>query len=173
MPLLADVLEVVTVPVLAAGGIASARAMAAVLAAGAAGVRVGTRFAATQESGAHPDYLAALLAAPAEATVLTDAFSVGWTDATHRVLRSAVAAAEALPDEVVGMWQTRSGSQPIPRWFAWPPSREMTGHVEAMAMYAGQSVGQVTQLVPASQVVSELAQGAERLLRRRGCDPSV
>lgn len=97
MPLLADVLEVVTVPVLAAGGIASARAMAAVLAAGAAGVRVGTRFAATQESGAHPDYLAALLAAPAEATVLTDAFSVGWTDATHRVLRSAVAAAEALP----------------------------------------------------------------------------
>jgi enoyl-[acyl-carrier protein] reductase II len=49
----------------------------------------------------------------------------------------------------------------------------MTGHVEAMAMYAGQSVGQVTQVVPAAQVVSELAEGAEQLLRRRGCDPSV
>jgi nitronate monooxygenase len=64
LPLLADVLEVVTVPVLAAGGIASARAMAAVLAAGAAGVRVGTRFVATQESGAHPDYVAALVGPP-------------------------------------------------------------------------------------------------------------
>jgi nitronate monooxygenase len=166
LPLLADVLEVVTVRVLAAGGIASGRAMAAVLAAGAAGVRVGTRFLATQESGAHPDYVAALLAAPAEAVVLTDAFSVGWADATHRVLRSAVAAAQALPDEVVGVWQSWSGSQPIPRWFAWPPSREMTGHVEAMAMSAGQSVGQVTQAVPAAQVVTELVEGAERLLRR-------
>jgi hypothetical protein len=68
LPLLAEVLEVVTVPVLAAGGITSARAMAAALAAGAAGVRVGTRFVATQESGAHPDYVAALLAAAAEAT---------------------------------------------------------------------------------------------------------
>ena len=53
IPLLADVLEVVTVPVLAAGGISTARGMAAALAAGAAGVRVGTRFVATEESGAH------------------------------------------------------------------------------------------------------------------------
>lgn len=62
LPLLAGVLDAVMVPVLAAGGIASARSMAAVLAAGAAGVRVGTRFLATAESGAHPEYVAALLA---------------------------------------------------------------------------------------------------------------
>jgi NAD(P)H-dependent flavin oxidoreductase YrpB (nitropropane dioxygenase family) len=168
LPLLADVLEVVAIPVLAAGGITSARAMAAALAAGAAGVRVGTRFVATQESGAHPDYVAALLAAPAEATVLTETFSVGWPDAAHRVLRSAVAAAQALPDEVVAMWQTGNELRPIPRWFAYPPSREITGHVEAMAMYAGQGVGQVKQVVPAAQVVTELADGAEELLRRWG-----
>jgi NAD(P)H-dependent flavin oxidoreductase YrpB (nitropropane dioxygenase family) len=95
LPLLAGVLEVVTVPVLAAGGIASARSMAAVLAAGAAGVRVGTRFLATPESGAHPDYVAALLAADSEATVLTEAFAVGWPKAPHRVLGSALQAAEA------------------------------------------------------------------------------
>lgn len=173
LPLLAEVLEVVTVPVLAAGGITSARAMAAALAAGAAGVRVGTRLVATQESGAHPDYVAALLAAAAEATVLTEAFSVGWPDAPHRVLRSAVAAAQALPDEVVATVQTGSGSEPIPRWFVATPSREVTGHVEAMALYAGQGVGQVTQVVPAAQVVTELAEGAERLLRRWGTGPSA
>jgi NAD(P)H-dependent flavin oxidoreductase YrpB (nitropropane dioxygenase family) len=159
LPLLADVLEEVTVPVLAAGGISSARAMAAVLAAGAAGVRVGTRFVATQESGAHPDYVAALLAASAEATVLVEAFSIGWPGAPHRVLSSAVAAAGAHPDEVVAMLQTGSGAQPIPLWFVSTPSREVTGHVEAMALYAGQGVGQVTEVVPAAQVVTELAEG--------------
>src|SRR5215467_2566776 len=53
-PLLESVLGRVEVPVLAAGGIGDAAAFAAVLAAGAAGVRVGTRFIATTESGAHP-----------------------------------------------------------------------------------------------------------------------
>ena len=172
IPLLADVLEVVTVPVLAAGGISTARGMAAALAAGAAGVRVGTRFVATEESGAHPDYVAALLAAPAEATILVEAFSVGWPGAPHRVLSSAVAAAEAHPDEMVAMLETESGSQPIPLWFVATPNREVTGHVEAMALYAGQGVGQVTQVVPAAQVVTELAEGADRLLRRWGAGPS-
>jgi NAD(P)H-dependent flavin oxidoreductase YrpB (nitropropane dioxygenase family) len=120
------VLDVVTVPVLAAGGISSARAMAAALAAGAAGIRVGTKFVATEESGAHPDYIAALLAADADATILVEAFSGGWPGAPHRVLSSAVAAAEAHPDEVIAMLETESGSQPIPRWLSATPSREMT-----------------------------------------------
>ena len=54
LPLLEQVLAAVDVPVLAAGGIGSGRAMAAVLAAGADGVRVGTRFLAVQEAEAHP-----------------------------------------------------------------------------------------------------------------------
>jgi hypothetical protein len=57
------------------------------------------------------------------------------------------------------MLQTGSGSQPIPLWFVATPDREVTGHVEAMALYAGQGVGQVTQVVPAAQVVTELAEG--------------
>ncbi len=62
LPLLNEVLEVVEVPVIAAGGIASGRAMAGALAAGAAAVRVGTRFVASQEANAHPDYIAVLIA---------------------------------------------------------------------------------------------------------------
>ncbi len=64
--LLAQVLPAVDVPVVAAGGIATGAALAAVLNAGAAGARVGTRFVASAESGAHPEYVAALLAASAE-----------------------------------------------------------------------------------------------------------
>jgi nitronate monooxygenase len=137
------------------------------------GSESGRGFVATEESGAHPDYVAALLVAHAEATILVEAFSVGWPGAPHRVLSSAVVAAEAHPDEAVAMLQTESGSQPIPLWSRATPSREMTGHVEAMALYAGQGVGQVTQVVPAAQVVTELAEGADRLLRRWGADPSA
>jgi nitronate monooxygenase len=164
LPLLAGVLDAVTVPVLAAGGIANARSVAAVLAAGAAGARVGTRFLATPESGAHPGYVAALLAADGEATVLTEASAVGWPNAPHRVLRSALQAAEAFDGEVVGTVAAGSRSVPLPRLSARTPSREVTGTVEAMALYAGQGVGQVTEVVPAAQVVAELAQGAARLL---------
>ena len=83
--LLDECLRAVDVPVLAAGGIGTGKAMAAALAAGADGVRVGTRFVAATEAGAHPTYVAALIAAQAEDTEYTAAFSVGWRNAPHRV----------------------------------------------------------------------------------------
>src|SRR5256712_1130267 len=61
LTLLGRVLDSVKVPVLAAGGIGSGRALAAVLAAGASGVRVGTRFIAATEAGARPGYVKSLL----------------------------------------------------------------------------------------------------------------
>ena len=90
-PLLAEVLDAVDVPVLAAGGIASGRLLAAALAAGADGVRLGTRFVATLESGAHDAYKQALVTAPGDGTVLTEAYATMWPDTvrTARVLRRA------------------------------------------------------------------------------------
>jgi len=84
LPLLGEVLETVDVPVVAAGGIGTARAMAGALAAGADGVRVGTRFVASAEAWVHPGYKQGLVAAQARDSVYTRAFSVGW-DAPHRV----------------------------------------------------------------------------------------
>jgi NAD(P)H-dependent flavin oxidoreductase YrpB (nitropropane dioxygenase family) len=166
LPLLDAALDAISVPVVAAGGIASARSMAAALAAGASAVRIGTRFLATPESGAHPDYVAALLAAGAGDTVLTTAFSVGWPDAPHRVLASAVAAAEAFDRETVGTLDANGESQPLPRFTARTPSREVSGAIEAMALYAGEGVGQVTEITEAESLVRELSAGAETLLRR-------
>jgi nitronate monooxygenase len=83
-PLLESVLGQVGVPVLAAGGIGDARAYAAALAAGADGVRAGTRFVAAAESGAHPAYKQAVTGAAAGATEITGAFSICPLCATPR-----------------------------------------------------------------------------------------
>jgi NAD(P)H-dependent flavin oxidoreductase YrpB (nitropropane dioxygenase family) len=165
LPLLSAVLDIVPVPVVAAGGIVTARSMAGALAAGAAAVRIGTRMLATTESGAHPDYVAALLAAGDDATVLTGAFSVGWPDAPHRVLRTALAAAEAFDGDTVGTVAVGGARQPLPRLAAKTPTRDVSGTVSAMALYAGQGVGQVSKVTPAAQVVTELTEQAALLLQ--------
>jgi len=167
LPLLGEVLDAVPVPVLAAGGIGTGRAMAAALAAGADGVRVGTRFAAAEEAGAHPRYLEALLGARAKDTVYTGAFSVGWPDAPVRVLRSSLAAAEAFPHEIVGEAINRDGSvASIPRLMAGVPDRLTSGQIDAMCWPAGESVSGLKRLQCAGEIVRELAAEAEDLLRR-------
>ncbi len=165
LPLLDSVLDAIDIPVVAAGGIATARGVAAVLAAGAAGARVGTRFVATSEANAHPLYVDALLRASADDTVLTTAFSGMWPDAPHRVLRSCIEAAEAVTTDIVGEMSFGATRMPVPRFSVPSPSRDTTGAIAAMALYAGESVGAVTKVVPAAEVVRELAEGAERLLR--------
>ena len=165
LALLDEILDEVEIPVLGAGGIGGARTMAAVLAAGAAGVRVGTRFLATTESAAHPDYIDALVGASAADTVYTTAFSVGWPDAPHRSLRSAVAAMEAYDGEVVGEIVDGPIRSPIRKGAAFSPTNHASGAIEAMALHAGESVGNVRRVESAGQVVRELAGGAEALLR--------
>jgi NAD(P)H-dependent flavin oxidoreductase YrpB (nitropropane dioxygenase family) len=174
LALLDEVLPAVTVPVLAAGGIGSGRAMAAALAAGASGVRVGTRFVAAEESGAHPEYVRALIAAEAGDTVYTGAFSVGWPDAPHRVLRSCIAAAEACPDEIIGdrlstAARYENGPRtPVRRFQTLAIDTNVAGAIAAMPHWAGESVGGVKRVEPAAAIVGELAGEAERLLRRWG-----
>jgi nitronate monooxygenase len=104
IPLLSQVLGEVAIPVLAAGGIGSARALAAVLAAGAAGARCGTRFVAARESGAHPVYVEALVRARAEDSVRTTLYHVGCPlcPSTHGVLKSAIDAAHSLASNPAG-----------------------------------------------------------------------
>jgi NAD(P)H-dependent flavin oxidoreductase YrpB (nitropropane dioxygenase family) len=159
------VLDAVSVPVIAAGGIGSARDVAAALAAGASAVRIGTRFIAASESVAHPDYVRAVLAAAAEDSTLTDVFKSGW-DAPHRVLRSCVEAAMAFEREFVGASVWAGQPIPIERFSVTPPDRSTTGEIRAMALYAGRSVEHAREVKPAREIVAELMDGAEALLRR-------
>lgn len=157
LPLLDLVLDAVSVPVVAAGGLGSARAVAAVIAAGAAAARVGTRFLAAEEADVHPSYLDALVRARAEDTVVTTTFSHLWPDAPHRVLRSCVAAALDTHDDVVGRTELGPGLQlPVLRLSPPSPGRSTTGHVEGMALYAGESVDHVVGRMTAAQIVADL-----------------
>jgi nitronate monooxygenase len=158
--LLPAVLDAVDVPVVAAGGIATAADVRRVLALGADAVRVGTRFVATDESDAHDRYVELLAGATGEDTVLTEAFGVGWPDAPHRVLASALAAAEASTSEVVARMTMPDGSvNEIPRFGTTPPNRATAGELDALALYAGTGVAAVTGRERAADVVAELTAG--------------
>jgi nitronate monooxygenase len=163
--LLDAVLSAVEVPVLAAGGVATARGMAAALAAGADGVRVGTRFLLAEESSAHPRYRAAIIAASAADTVVTGAFQVYWPDAPHRVLRASLDAASQRKGEVSGASYPDGGS--IPLFAPSPPSDQIGGPIDALAHYAGESVTAAAEVLPAADIIRQIADGAETQLRDR------
>jgi nitronate monooxygenase len=137
--LLPSVLAAVRIPVVAAGGVATAERFAELMQMGADGVRVGTRFLACPESGAHPGYVRSLLAADGEDTTLTEWFGENWENAPHRVLRSAIDAA-----------QQSGWRQPV------PPYKGVDHDASEMAMYAGTAVGDVTTVEPAAAIVADL-----------------
>lgn len=167
LPLLDQILETLDVPVVAAGGIGGPRSMAAVLAAGAAAARVGTRFVAAEEADTHEDYAKALVAADAEEAQITTTFSAEWPGAPHRALKASIDAATTSSDDVIAEVGLPGGLRiPVPRLSVMPPGRDTTGNVAAMAHYAGHSVAMVRSRQPAADIVSDLVDGAERLLAK-------
>jgi nitronate monooxygenase len=160
LPLLAEVRRAVSLPLLAAGGIGDPASARAALAGGAVVVVMGTRFLASEESDAHPDYKARVLEAEAHDTVLTGLFDVGWPDSPHRVIRNST----------YERWEAAggppSGQRPgegeqvadgILRYASNPPFASTRGEIEAMALYAGQSVGAIAEVEPAAAIVERFA----------------
>jgi nitronate monooxygenase len=160
LPLLAEVQRAVPLPVLAAGGIGDPASARAALDAGAQAVVMGTRFLASDESDAHPIYKACLLEAEARDTVLTGLFDVGWEDSPHRVLRNSTYerwedAGSPPNGERPGEGDEIAGGSP--RYASNPPLADTEGDIEAMAMYAGESVGAITAVEPATAIVERFA----------------
>jgi nitronate monooxygenase len=164
--LLPQVLRAVAgrVPVVAAGGIATGADIARVLAQGADGAMLGTRFVATQESRAHPEYKRRLVEAPHGQTALTTCFDGGWPQMPHRVLRNATLERW----EAAGCPQTgqRPGEgdevardergAPIRRYEDTAPRAGMSGDIAAMCLYAGIGVDRVTDIPTAAELVCRL-----------------
>jgi NAD(P)H-dependent flavin oxidoreductase YrpB (nitropropane dioxygenase family) len=159
LPLLAEVRRAVSLPLLAAGGIADPASARAARVAGAAAVVMGTRFVASDECDAHPQYQARLLEAEARDTVLTELFDVGW-EAPHRVIRNSTyerweAASRPPAGERPG--EGEQVAPGVPRYAANLPLSGTEGDVEAMAMYAGQGVGAIDAVEPAAAIVERFA----------------
>jgi nitronate monooxygenase len=165
--------EVAPVPVVAAGGIADGRGLAAVLALGAAGAWVGTRFLSAPEAAIHPDYRRRILAAGEADTFYGTLFDRGWPDAPHRTLRnSTVEAWEQAGRPVSGSRPgeddqpaSRPDGSPINRYAASTPTAAMTGDVEPLPHWAGQGVGLVTREESAAAIVDSLVREAEEAIK--------
>jgi NAD(P)H-dependent flavin oxidoreductase YrpB (nitropropane dioxygenase family) len=164
-------------PVLAAGGIADGRGLAAALALGADGVLIGTCLVATEESGAHPAYKQRIVDATGADSVLTDVFEIGWPGLPERALRNAtIEAWEAEPEprvrpsdrpvEVIARRPLSDGELEIPRWWVDTPHAGDVGAVDEMALYAGPAAGLVRAVLPAGEVVQRMAAEAESVLAR-------
>ncbi|WP_202512453.1 nitronate monooxygenase [Streptomyces sp. SID3343] len=176
LPLIPAVVDAVSpVPVIAAGGIADGRGLAAVLTLGAQAAWVGTRFLASEEARTHEVYRSRVVAAAETDAVHTLAFDGGWPGAAHRALWNSTLeaweaagrpAASERPGEgdvvASGPWgdQLRYGDMmPLPG---------MRGDLEAMALYAGQSAGLVREVLPAARIVEGFVREATDVLSRLG-----
>lgn len=163
-------------PVVAAGGIADGRGLAAVLALGAEAAWVGTRLLLAEENDAHPAYRARVAGARETDTVLSEVFDGGWETAPHRCLDNETlqawrAAGEPEPGrrpgegDVVGHG---ADGTPIHRYSLENPDAGATGDVTAMALYAGQSAGLVREGASAADIIDGMVDDAAAILKRLG-----
>jgi nitronate monooxygenase len=166
LPLVPAVVDAVApVPVIAAGGIADARGVAAVLALGAQAAWLGTRFLLADEMPIHEDYRRRLIAAAeTDPQWYPNLYEVGWPDSPHRALRNSTATAwEAAgrpplaqrpgAGDVIARF---ASGEAIVRYEPAPPMVGTTGEIEALSMWAGQSVALARQEQPAADIVTEL-----------------
>lgn len=153
--LLPAVVDAVRIPVVATGGIADARGVAAALMLGASAVQVGTGFLRAPEAALHPAWADALGRTPPEGTVVSRVFSgrAGRSIATAYV-RTATSA-DAPP----------AAPYPVQRGLTAAMRREAqrTGDIDRMQAWAGQSAA-LARAEPAAQIVDRLWTGARRLL---------
>ena len=171
----ATVEAVAPLPVIAAGGIATGRGVAAALQLGAQSVSLGTRFLCSEESRAAREYKQRIVAATAEDTVHTKMFDVGWPDAAHRVLRNAAVreweAAGSPPvgerageGEIIGKMPVAGETVDLPRYGVFMPLDGFEGDLEHAVLYSGQSCALVDDVLPAARIVHDLVRTADALL---------
>jgi enoyl-[acyl-carrier protein] reductase II len=147
LTLVPQVADAVAIPVIAAGGIADGRGMAAALALGAGGVQVGTRFAVTQESSAHDIYKRIVADAKDCDTILTLKKVTPVRMIKTPFARKALAAEQRGASreellELLGHKRERAGI--------------FEGNIEEGEFEAGQSAGLVNDIPPAGEVVRRM-----------------
>jgi NAD(P)H-dependent flavin oxidoreductase YrpB (nitropropane dioxygenase family) len=150
------------VPVLAAGGIADGRGLAAALALGADGVLMGTRFLATHEAPIPARWRDLIVASDASTTVRTAAFdravTMPWPGAEVRAIRN----------RFLGEWAARPDDAATHAAELAPQLMQAlaAGDFDVFPPMAGQSCGLVHEILPAAEVVRRTVAEAKAALRR-------
>jgi NAD(P)H-dependent flavin oxidoreductase YrpB (nitropropane dioxygenase family) len=147
-------------PVLAAGGIADGRGLAAALSLGAAGVLVGTRFLATDESPLHANLKQAIVRSDGHDTVLTEIPDIAagqvWPGAMARALRN----------RFIEQWAGREWAlrQQPPSVGAMAITARLSGDVDNASIFIGQDAGMIDAVLPAGEVVQRMVAQAEEII---------
>ncbi|MFE1878886.1 NAD(P)H-dependent flavin oxidoreductase [Streptomyces diastatochromogenes] len=165
VPVVVDL--VAPVPVLAAGGIADGRGVAAALALGAAGALIGTRFQATAESLVDPSVAQTIVEGHGQDTernrVLDIARGARWPSKYT---------ARTLGHPYLDQWRGREAelaANPVEARLAYQAD-VARGDIPALPVWAGEAVDLVTDLPPAADLVTALAAQADDALARAGRD---
>lgn len=156
LSLVPEIVDAVSVPVVAAGGIADGRGLVAALALGAQGVLLGTRFVATLESMAPPFFKELLVNAGGDSTRVTDVFTGLYGRAIRNRFMEEYEASRA---PVLPPLLQSGAAMDI---YAASATR---GNPDDFPMFAGQSLGIIRDVPRASDVVHDLVRDAERVLR--------
>jgi len=156
LALVPQIVDAVTVPVIASGGIADGRGIAAALALGAQGVQMGTAFLTCPESAAHAVYRKALTAARDDETRITSAFSGRpGRGLENRYIRDMTAYGDPLPDFPIN--NTLTG-----------PLRKASaeaGKEDFMSLWSGQAAA-LSKSLPAADLVDTLVAETDAALSR-------
>lgn len=157
MALVPQIVDAVTVPVIAAGGIADGRGIAAALMLGAEGVQLGTRFICTTECEAHANYKEAIVAAGDRDAIICGA-SIGHpVRALKNQLTREIAVLERQGADEEELHKLGAGRLRL---------AFEQGDVHKGSLMAGQSAGLVKSTLSTQELMLSLVEQTERLLGR-------
>ncbi|HWP24617.1 MAG TPA: nitronate monooxygenase [Candidatus Binatia bacterium] len=169
VPMVVDAVK--PLPVLAAGGIADGRGLAAALALGAEGVLIGTRFLATHEAPIHPNLKQAIVDSDGHDTVLTEIPDI----ATGRVWPGAMSRAQR--NRFIERW---SGREWALRQCASEAGKaamqaRRDGDIHEAPLFFGQDAGLIRSIESAGEIVRRIVTEAEAIIQNRliSCSGSV
>ena len=150
-------------PVLAAGGIADGRGLAAALALGAEGALLGTRFLATEESPIHPNHKQAIVRSTGHDTLLTEIPDIAseqvWPGAMARTLRN------RFVEQWAGReWALRQQARTVGEAAR---AARLAGDVDNAALLIGQDAGLINAILPAREVIERMVAQAEEIITGR------
>jgi enoyl-[acyl-carrier protein] reductase II len=157
MALVPQVVDAVSIPVLAAGGIFDGRGAAAAFMLGACGVQVGTRFLSAEECCVHPVYKERLIKASDIGTMVTG-----------KSLGDAVRSLKTPFSKLFAKMEAQGVSADEIRAFGTGSLRKAVfeGDLSGGSFLAGEVAGMVTRIEPAAAIVEDIIGGAEKLLAK-------
>ncbi|NPV43083.1 MAG: enoyl-[acyl-carrier-protein] reductase FabK [Firmicutes bacterium] len=157
MALVPQVVDAVNVPVIAAGGIADGRGLAAAFMLGAKGVQMGTRFICSEECTVHDNYKMAIIKAKDRETVVTGRTTGHPVRTLKNKLSRQFELLEKQGADIKQLEELGTGKL---------KSAAIDGDVEAGSLMAGQIAGLIDNIMPAGRIIHEIIKEAEEIIKK-------